>query len=136
TDALQLAMMSLDLKPGDEVIVPVFTYVATVEVIAILGLKPVFVEVNEDDFNIDVNLIEEVITHRTRCIVPVHLYGQCANMEAILAIATKHNLYIIEDAAQSIGANFHFSDNLVKKAGTIGTIGATSFFPSKNLGCF
>ncbi len=136
TDALQIAMMALGLQPGDEVITPVFTYAATVEVIALLKLTPVFVEVNADTFNIDENLIEAAITPKTKAIVPVHLYGQCANMEAIMKIAEKHNLYVIEDTAQAIGADFTFTNGETKKAGTIGTIGCTSFFPSKNLGCY
>jgi dTDP-4-amino-4,6-dideoxygalactose transaminase len=136
TDALQIAMMALGLQPGDEVITPVFTYAATVEVIALLKLTPVFVEVNADTFNIDENLIEAAITTKTKAIVPVHLYGQCANMEAIMKIAEKHNLHLIEDTAQAIGADFTFSNGETKKAGTIGTIGCTSFFPSKNLGCY
>lgn len=136
TDALQIAMMGLDLKPGDEVIVPAFTYVATVEVIALLGLIPVFVDVNKDNFNINVDLIEKSITDRTKCIVPVHLFGQCVNMEPLLALANQYNLFVIEDAAQALGADYYFSDNKSKKAGTMGTIGTTSFFPSKNLGCF
>jgi UDP-2-acetamido-2-deoxy-ribo-hexuluronate aminotransferase len=136
TDALQIAMMALDLRPGDEVIVPVFTYVATAEVIALLGLTPVFVDVDENNFNIDVDQIEDLITQKTKAIVPVHLFGQCADMEPLLSIAEKHNLYVIEDAAQALGAEYTFSDGSVKKAGTMGTIGTTSFFPSKNLGCF
>jgi UDP-2-acetamido-2-deoxy-ribo-hexuluronate aminotransferase len=136
TDALQIAMMSLDLKPGDEVIVPVHTYVATAEVIALLGLTPVFVDVNENDFNIDVDQIEKVITKNTKAVVPVHLYGQCADMEPILRIATRHNLFVIEDTAQALGAEYTFADGTKKKAGTMGTIGTTSFFPSKNLGCY
>ncbi len=136
TDALQIAMMALNLQPGDEVITPVFTYAATVEVIALLKLTPVFVEVHPDTFNIDETKIEAAITPRTKAIVPVHLYGQCANMEAIMQIAAKHNLYVIEDTAQAIGADFTFSNGEAKKAGTIGTVGCTSFFPSKNLGCY
>lgn len=136
TDALQIAMMALDLRPGDEVIVPVHTYVATAEVIALLGLTPVFVEVEKDSFNIDPLLIEHKITAHTRAIVPVHLYGQCADMEPLLAIAKKHNLHIIEDAAQALGAVYTFSNDDKKSAGTMGTIGTTSFFPSKNLGCY
>ncbi|MGC1240393.1 MAG: DegT/DnrJ/EryC1/StrS family aminotransferase [Chryseosolibacter sp.] len=136
TDALQIAMMALDLKPGDEVIVPVHTYVATAEVIALLGLTPVFVDVDEDTFNIDTALIERVITTRTKAIVPVHLYGQCADMESILKISSRHNLHVIEDAAQALGAEYTFSDGSRKTAGTMGTIGTTSFFPSKNLGCY
>jgi dTDP-4-amino-4,6-dideoxygalactose transaminase len=136
TDALQIAMMALGLKPGDEVILPVHTYVATAEVIALLGLTPVFAEVRADSFTIDPERLEEKITPRTVAIVPVHLYGQCADMEPLLRIAQKHNLHIIEDAAQALGADYTFSDKRVKKAGTMGTIGTTSFFPSKNLGCY
>ncbi len=136
TDALQIAMMALDLQPGDEVILPVWTYVATAEVIALLRLKPVFVDVEPDYFNIDPNKIEELITDRTRCIVPVHLYGQCADMEPILRIAQKHQLYVIEDTAQAIGADYTFSDGDTMKAGTMSQVGTTSFFPSKNLGCY
>lgn len=136
TDALQIAMMALDLKPGDEVIVPVHTYVATAEVIALLGLTPIFVDVDENTFNIDSSKIGNVVTKRTKAIVPVHLYGQCADMESILDIASKHNLYVIEDAAQALGAEYTFSDGSKKTAGTMGTIGTTSFFPSKNLGCY
>jgi dTDP-4-amino-4,6-dideoxygalactose transaminase len=136
TDALQIAMMALDCKPGDEVILPVHTYVATAEVIALLGLVPVFSEVDEKTFNLDVNQLESKINNRTFAIVPVHLYGQCADMESILKIAQKHNLHVIEDAAQSLGAEYTFSDGHKMRAGTMGTIGCTSFFPSKNLGCF
>ncbi|HYF69242.1 MAG TPA: DegT/DnrJ/EryC1/StrS family aminotransferase [Ohtaekwangia sp.] len=136
TDALQIGMMALDLKPGDEVILPVHTYVATAEVIALLGLIPVFVDVDRDSFNIDVNQIEAKITPKTKAIVPVHLYGQCADMEPLLEIAKKHNLHIIEDTAQALGAVYTFKDGTKKSAGTMGTIGTTSFFPSKNLGCF
>ena len=136
TDALQIAMMALDLKQGDEVITANFTYVATAEVIGLLGLSPVLVEVNQDTFNIDIDSIERNITSKTKAIVPVHLFGQCADMERIMAIAKKHNLYVIEDTAQAIGADYSFSDGRNFKAGTIGTIGCTSFFPSKNLGCF
>lgn len=136
TDALQIAMMALDLQPGDEVITTSFTYVATAEVIALLKLTPVLVEVNESTFTMDPKALEMAITSKTKAIVPVHLYGQCADMESILAIAQKHNLYVIEDTAQAIGADYTFSDGTVKKAGTMGTIGATSFFPSKNLGCY
>lgn len=136
TDALQIAMMALDLKPGDEVITPSFTYAATCEVIALLHLTPVFVECDPDTFNISAEAIEKAITNKTKAIVPVHLYGQCADMETIMAIATKHNLYVIEDTAQAIGAEYTFSDGRVMKAGTMGTIGTTSFFPSKNLGCY
>lgn len=136
TDALQIAMMALDLKQGDEVITANFTYVATAEVIGLLGLSPVLVDVNQDTFNIDIESIERNITSKTKAIVPVHLFGQCADMERIMAIAKKHNLYVIEDTAQAIGADYSFSDGKNFKAGTIGTIGCTSFFPSKNLGCF
>lgn len=136
TDALQIAMMALDLKPGDEVITADFTYVATAEVIGLLGLKPVLVDVLPDTFDIDVTAIEKAITSKTKAIVPVHLFGQCANMEAIMALAKKHNLYVIEDTAQAIGADYTYKDGSKKKAGTIGTIGCTSFFPSKNLGCY
>jgi dTDP-4-amino-4,6-dideoxygalactose transaminase len=136
TDALQIAMMALDLKQGDEVITANFTYVATAEVIGLLGLSLVLVDVNQDTFNIDIESIERNITSKTKAIVPVHLFGQCADMERIMAIAKKHNLYVIEDTAQAIGADYSFSDGRNFKAGTIGTIGCTSFFPSKNLGCF
>ncbi len=136
TDALQIAMMALGLKPGDEIITADFTYVATAEVIGLLGLKPVLVDVLPNTFDIDVNAVEKAITPKTKAIVPVHLFGQCANMEAIMALAKKHNLYVIEDVAQAIGADYSFSDGTKKKAGTIGTIGCTSFFPSKNLGCY
>lgn len=136
TDALQIAMMALDLKPGDEVITADFTYVATAEVIALLGLTPVLVDVYPDTFDINVEAVEKAITPKTKAIVPVHLFGQCANMEAIMNLAKKHNLFVIEDTAQAIGADFTFSDGNIKKAGTIGTVGCTSFFPSKNLGCY
>ncbi len=136
TDALQIAMMALDLKPGDEVITADFTYVATAEVIALLGLKPVLVDVIPDTFDIDVKAIEKAITPKTKAIVPVHLFGQCANMEAVMEIAKKHNLFVIEDVAQAIGADYTFSNGTKQKAGTIGTVGCTSFFPSKNLGCY
>jgi dTDP-4-amino-4,6-dideoxygalactose transaminase len=136
TDALQIAMMALDLKPGDEIILPVHTYVATGEVIALLGLTPVFIDVNKDTFNIDTALLESKVSAKTKAIVPVHLYGQCADMESILAFAKKHSLYVIEDAAQALSASYTFADGTTKKAGTMGTIGTTSFFPSKNLGCY
>ncbi len=136
TDALQIAMMALDLRPGDEVILPVHTYVATAEVIALLGLSPVFVDVDPESFNIDSDQIKERITERTKAIVPVHLYGQCADMAPLLEIAATHNLFVIEDAAQAIGAVYTFPDGSRKSAGTMGTIGTTSFFPSKNLGCY
>ena len=136
TDALQIAMMALGLKAGDEVITANFTYVATAEVIGLLGLVPVLVDVNEGTFDINIEAIEKNITPKTKAIVPVHLYGQCCNMEAIMAMAKKHNLFVIEDVAQALGADYKFSDGSKKKAGTIGTVGCTSFFPSKNLGCF
>ena len=136
TDALQIAMMALGLKPGDEVITADFTYVATAEVIALLGLTPVLVDVYPDTMDINVEAIEKAITPKTKAIVPVHLFGQCADMERILAVAKKHNLFVIEDTAQAIGADYTFSDGRVAKAGTMGDIGCTSFFPSKNLGCF
>lgn len=136
TDALQIAMMALDFKPCDEVILPVFTYVATAEVIALLGLKPVFVDVKKDSFNIDIDQVEAKITSKTVAIIPVHLYGQCADMEPLLEIAKRKKLYVIEDYAQAFGAEYTFKDGSVKKAGTMGTIGCTSFFPSKNLGCY
>jgi UDP-2-acetamido-2-deoxy-ribo-hexuluronate aminotransferase len=168
TDALQIAMMALDLKPGDEIILPVFTYVATAEVIALLGLTPVMIDVEPDTFCIDINLIESKITSKTKAIVPVHLFGQCANMNEIMRIANKHNLFVIEDTAQALGASYEMSTELremreqssspfsrkhslnshistpishlsspnSQKAGTIGNIGTTSFFPSKNLGCY
>jgi dTDP-4-amino-4,6-dideoxygalactose transaminase len=136
TDALQIAMMALDLKPGDEVITANFTYVATAEVIKLLGLTAILVEVNPDTFTIDPIAIERAITPKTKAIVPVHLYGQCADMEPIMKIAQKHQLFVIEDTAQAIGADYIFSDGSKQKAGTIGTVGCTSFFPSKNLGCY
>jgi len=136
TDALQIAMMALDLQPGDEVITPSFTYIATTEVIALLKLTPVFVEVDRKTFNIDPAAIERAITPRTKAIVPVHLYGQAANMEEIMRIAKAHDLAVIEDNAQAIGCDYTFSDGTVQKTGSIGTIGTTSFFPSKNLGGF
>ncbi len=136
TDALQIAMMGLDLKPGDEVITADFTFAATVEVIALLQLTPVLVDVEKDSFNIDLKAIERAVTPKTKAIVPVHLFGQCADMEGIMKLAVKHNLYVIEDNAQAIGANYTFSDGRKQKAGTIGHVGATSFFPSKNLGCY
>ncbi len=136
TDALQIAMMALNFKPGDEIILPVHTYVATAEVIALLGLTPVFADVEEKSFNINVDQIKSKITKKTVAIVPVHLYGQCANMEAIMKIAEENRLHVIEDAAQSLSADFIFSNGSKKKSGTMGTIGTTSFFPSKNLGCY
>lgn len=136
TDALQVTMMALGLKPGDEVITADFTFIATVEVIALLGLTPVLVDVNPDTFTISAEAIEKAITPKTKAIVPVHLFGQCADMEKILEIAEKYNLYIIEDTAQATGADYKFTDGTVKKAGTVGNAGCTSFFPSKNLGCY
>ena len=136
TDALQIAMMALDLKPGDEVITTNFTFAATVEVIALLNLKPVLVDVDLNTFNIDVDKLEKVITSKTKAIVPVHLFGQSANMEKIMLIAKEFNLFVIEDNAQAIGAEYQFKSGLKLKTGTIGDIGTTSFFPSKNLGCF
>ena len=136
TDALQIAMMALDFKPGDEIIVPAFTYVATVEVIALLGLKPVFIDVVSDTYELDLSQLEEKITPRTVGIVPVHLYGQCSDMEPIFTFAKKHSLKVIEDTAQAIGAVYTFRDGSKAQAGTMGDIGTTSFFPSKNLGCF
>ena len=136
TDALQIAMMALGLQPGDEIITPSFTYIATTEVMALLRLKPVFVEVDKKTFCIDPAAIKNAITSKTKAIVPVHLYGQTANMEEIMAIANEHNLFVIEDNAQAIGGDYIFRDGTKKKSGTIGTIGCTSFFPSKNLGCY
>ncbi len=136
TDALQIAMMALGLEPGDEVITPSFTYIATTEVIALLRLKPVFIDVDPATFCMDTNQLEKAITSKTKAIVPVHLYGQAANMEEIMRVANEHNLYVIEDNAQAIGASVTFSDGTVRKTGTIGHIGCTSFFPSKNLGCY
>ncbi len=136
TDALQIAMMGLDLKPGDEVITADFTFAATVEVIALLQLTPVLVDVDLVNMNISIEGIKRAITPKTKAIVPVHLFGRAANMEAIMQIAKEHNLYVIEDNAQAIGANCKFSEGTKKKAGTIGHVGSTSFFPSKNLGCY
>ncbi|HOZ68025.1 MAG TPA: DegT/DnrJ/EryC1/StrS family aminotransferase [Chitinophagaceae bacterium] len=136
TDALQIAMMALGFQPGDEIITPSFTYIATTEVIALLRLTPVFVEVDPKTFCIDPLALEQAITPRTKAIVPVHLYGQAAPMEEIMAIAAKHNLYVIEDNAQALGADYTFSDGTKKKTGSIGHIGCTSFYPSKNLGAF
>ena len=136
TDALQIAMMGLGLKEGDEVITADFTFAATVEVIALLKLTPVLVDVYDDTFNINIEAIEKAITPRTKAIVPVHLFGQPANMEAVMALAKKHNLFVIEDNAQAIGADYTFADGHKQKVGTIGHVGATSFFPSKNLGCY
>jgi UDP-2-acetamido-2-deoxy-ribo-hexuluronate aminotransferase len=136
TDALQIAMMGLGLKPGDEVITADFTFAATVEVIALLQLTPVLVDVDMANMNISIDAIKKAITPKTKAIVPVHLFGRAANMEAIMTIANEHNLYVIEDNAQAIGANCQFSDGTKKKAGTIGHVSSTSFFPSKNLGCY
>ena len=136
TDALQIAMMALNLQAGDEIILPAFTYTATAEVIALLKLTPVFVEVCADTFNIDVEAIAAAITTKTKALLPVHLFGQCANMEAIMALANKHNLYVIEDAAQAIGAQYTFTNGEMLQAGCMGTMGCTSFFPTKNLGAF
>jgi dTDP-4-amino-4,6-dideoxygalactose transaminase len=136
TDALQISMMALDLMPGDEVIVPSFTYVATAEVIGLLKLKPVMVDVDSNSFNITIEAIRQAITPKTKAIVPVHLFGQCADMEPILELAKEFGLYVIEDTAQAIGASYVFKNGVIKKAGTIGHIGCTSFFPSKNLGCY
>lgn len=136
TDALQIAMMALGLEPGDEVITPTFTYIATAEVIGLLRLTPVLVDVDPDTFCIDIEQMEKTITKNTKAIVPVHLYGQCANMEAILKVAEAHNVAVIEDTAQAIGSDYTFSDGRTAKAGTMGTFGTTSFFPSKNLGCY
>lgn len=135
TDALQIALMALDLEFGDEVIVPAFTYVATAEVIALLGLKPVMVDVEPDSFNIDMAKLEQVVNSRTKVIVPVHLFGQCADMRRVMEFAKKHELYVIEDTAQALGAQIEYKGNW-KAAGTIGDIGTYSFFPTKNLGCF
>jgi dTDP-4-amino-4,6-dideoxygalactose transaminase len=136
TDALQIALMALGLQPGDEVITPSFTYIATTEVIALLGLTPVFVEVDRRTFCMDPTAIEAAITPRTKAIVPVHLYGQAADLNAIMAIANKHQLFVVEDNAQAIGSDYHLSDGRKVKTGTVGHIGCTSFFPSKNLGCY
>tara|TARA_B100000927_G_C16439762_1_gene459251 strand:+ start:111 stop:1262 length:1152 start_codon:yes stop_codon:yes gene_type:complete len=136
TDALQIAMMGLGLKPGDEVITVDFTFASTVEVIALLGLKPVLIDVCPNLYTMNVDLIENAITPKTRAIVPVHLFGHCANMEVIMQIASKHNLFVIEDCAQSMGADYIYSDGRSVKSGAIGHVSATSFFPSKNLGCY
>ena len=136
TDALQIAMMALNLQPGDEVIVPAFTYVATAEVIALLNLTPVMVDVDPDTFNVTPELIEAAITKKTKAIVPVHLFGQSADMDGIMNLAEKHGLYVIEDNAQAIGADYTPKDGTSSKTGTVGHVGCTSFFPSKNLGCY
>lgn len=136
TDALQIALMGLGLKAGDEVITPTFTFIATAEVAALLGFTPVVVDVDWGTMNISVEAIRKAITPRTKAIVPVHLFGQCADMEPIMAIAREHHLYVVEDACQAIGAQYTFSDGTTRQAGTMGDIGCTSFFPSKNLGCY
>lgn len=136
TEALQIALMALDLKPGDEVITPSFTFIATAEVVALLGLKPVLVDVDWTTFNISPEAVRRAITPRTRAIVPVHLFGQCANMQPLLDLAREHQLYVVEDACQAIGADCWLADGKAHKAGTMGNIGCTSFFPSKNLGCY
>lgn len=136
TDALQIALMALGLKPGDEVITPTFTFIATAEVVALLGLTPVVVDVDWETMNMDLDSVRRAITPRTKAIVPVHLFGQCADMEGLMALAKEHHLYVVEDACQAIGAKYTFSNGETKQAGTIGDIGCTSFFPSKNLGCY
>ena len=136
TDALQIALMALDLKPGDEIITTTFSFIATVETIALLGLKPVLVDIDPMTFNIDTALLEKAISPATKAIIPVHLFGQCADMETIMKIASKHDLNVIEDSAQAVGAEYYFNDNRTQKAGTIGDVGCTSFFPSKNLGAY
>lgn len=136
TDALQVSMMALGLQPGDEVITVSFTFVATVEVIALLKLTPILVDVEPGTFNMDIEALKNAITPKTKAIVPVHLFGQCANMEPILEIAREHKLFVIEDACQAIGSDYTFRDGTMKKAGAMGEIGTTSFFPSKNLGCY
>jgi len=136
TDALQVALMALDLQPGDEVIVPAFTYVATAEVIALLKLTPVMVDVDPNTFNLTADIFEKAITSKTKAVVPVHLFGQSSDMEPIMEVAKKHNIYVIEDNAQAIGADYQFSDGTTQKTGTIGHIGTTSFYPSKNLGAY
>lgn len=135
TDALQLALMALDLKPGDEVITPDFTFISTAEVIKLLGLEPVLVDVDRENFNISVDKLREAITDRTKAVIPVHLFGQCANMDEINRLARENDIVVIEDAAQSLGSEY-YTDGRYQKAGTIGDIGCTSFFPSKNLGCY
>ena len=136
TDALQIALMALGLEPGDEVIVPAFTYVATAEVIALLQLTPIMVDVDPNTFNLTVEIFEKAITPKTKAVVPVHLFGQCSDMESIMDLAKKHNIYVIEDNAQAIGADYTFSNGKNQKSGTIGDIGTTSFYPSKNLGAY
>ena len=136
TDALQIALMGLGLKAGDEVITPTFTFIATAEVVALLGLTPVVVDVDWETMNMDVEAVRRAITPRTKAIVPVHLFGQCANMEPLMQLAEEHHLFVVEDACQAIGAKYTFSNGETKQAGTMGHIGCTSFFPSKNLGCY
>lgn len=136
TDALQIALMGLGLRPGDEVITPTFTFIATAEVVALLGLTPVVVDVDWETMNISVESVKRAITPRTKAIVPVHLFGQCADMEPLMTLAREHNLYVVEDACQAIGARYTFSNGETKQAGVMGDIGCTSFFPSKNLGCY
>lgn len=136
TDALQIALMALGLQPGDEVITPSFTYIATVEVVALLRLKPVFVDVNADTFTMNIDSVRNAITDKTKAIIPVHLYGQCVNMEELLALAKEKNIPVIEDNAQAIGGTYTFKDGTKKKTGSMGIVGCTSFFPSKNLGCY
>ncbi|MBQ0016537.1 MAG: DegT/DnrJ/EryC1/StrS family aminotransferase [Bacteroidales bacterium] len=136
TDALQIAMMALDLQPGDEVIIPNFTYAAPIEAACLLKLRPVLVDINPLTFNIDTQQLQQAISHKTKAIIPVHLFGQCCDMDKILNIASQHNLFVIEDTAQALGAEYQFSDGSRHKAGTMGHIGCTSFFPTKNLGCF
>ncbi len=136
TDALQIALMALGLKPGDEVITSDFTFAATVEVIGLLQLTPVLIDVDPNTFCVDIEKLKNAITPKTKAIVPVHLFGQCANMEAIMEVVKQHNIFVVEDNAQAIGAEYTFENGVTKKAGTIGNIGTTSFFPSKNLGCY
>jgi UDP-2-acetamido-2-deoxy-ribo-hexuluronate aminotransferase len=136
TDALQIALMALGLKPGDEVITPSYTYIATVEVVALLRLTPVFVDVDADTFTMNIDSVRKAITPKTKAIIPVHLYGQSVNMEPLMALAKEHNIPLVEDNAQAIGGTYTFKDGTVKKTGTMGTIGCTSFFPSKNLGAY
>ena len=136
TDALQIALMALGLKPGDEVITPTFTFIATAEVVALLGLTPVVVDVDWETMNISIEGIRKAITPKTKAIVPVHLFGQCADMEQIMSIAREYDIYVVEDACQAIGAEYTFSTGVKRQAGTMGHIGCTSFFPSKNLGCY
>lgn len=136
TDALQISLMALDLKPGDEVITPDFTFISTVEVAALLGLTPVMTDVEPGTFNIDIRSLEKAITRKTKAIIPVHLFGQCANMDEILELASRHNIYVIEDVAQALSADYIDKSGRSSKAGTMGHIGCTSFFPTKNLGCF